>query len=268
MTQLRLDIVPVRTNHNVLRIPLLPRSFITQTSALRLVPQTRRTRRQTTLTLVQFVRRSLLQIPLPSIRLSFQRRRLGSVTAFRAVPELRRIRISVDLGSFEISPGNAAVRLPNPQTVADLGEARPSDRQFRPTFHHQRVAVARTGFGTRQQLPRSDHIDHLLVVVTVVRLQTVTVDLPQNDSVRPNVALRREFPVQYRLGRHPTDGEERFRLDSVVVAAVHVAAEAEVAYLDDEVFGDQAVAGGEVPVDVVIVREVLHALKKARTMSA
>lgn len=52
----------------------------------------------------------------------------------------------------------------------DLAEARPPDSQLCPALDHQGVAVARTDVRTRQHLAGPDHVDHLLVVVTVVRL--------------------------------------------------------------------------------------------------
>lgn len=65
----------------------------------------------------------------------------------------------------------AATMLPHLQSVRQLGEVRTTYGQLRPAFHHERVAVAGACFRTRQQLSRTDHVDHLLVVEAVVGLQ-------------------------------------------------------------------------------------------------
>lgn len=52
---------------------------------------------------------------------------------------------------------------------------------------------------------------------------------------------------------------KRLRTDSVVVCAVHVPGHAKVSDLDQQVFPDQAVPGGQVSVDKVLRGQVNHA---------
>lgn len=47
----------------------------------------------------------------------------------------------------------------------------------------------------------------LLVGVAVVRLDSQRKDFPQDDAETPDVGFEREFAVQDRFRRHPTDGQ-------------------------------------------------------------
>ena len=61
--------------------------------------------------------------------------------------------------------------LPLPQPGVDLGEAGSLVGQLVPALHHEGVHPAGTVLGAGQQLTRPDHLDHLLVAVSIVRLK-------------------------------------------------------------------------------------------------
>lgn len=66
----------------------------------------------------------------------------------------------------------AAARVaPLNEPRVNLGELRPSTRYLVPALNHQRIHARRTTFRTGQHLMRTYHIDHVLVVISVVRLQ-------------------------------------------------------------------------------------------------
>lgn len=94
MGQLTLEIVPVRTDHDILPVqrslvPLPPFRrlsigiscvvLVAEICALRLVPQTGRSGRETALAVVELFRRGLLQALIPRVGLQVERRtqRLG-----------------------------------------------------------------------------------------------------------------------------------------------------------------------------------------------
>ena len=99
---------------------------------------------------------------------------------------------------------------------------------FVPALHHERVGSGWAVFRTWQQLSGPDHLDHLLVGVSVVRLQAVAVNLPEQDSVGPDVGFSRELAVEDALWRHPAHWQEGLGLDPVVVDRVDVPGQAKV----------------------------------------
>ena len=58
----------------------------------------------------------------------------------------------------------------------DLSEGGPLVGQLVPALHHEGVHAAGAVLGARQQLPRADHLNHLLVAVAVVRLKKCRVN--------------------------------------------------------------------------------------------
>ena len=56
-----------------------------------------------------------------------------------------------------------------------------------PALYHEGIHPAGTILRTGKQLAATQHLNHLLVAVAVVRLQAVAVDLPEEDSVAPDV---------------------------------------------------------------------------------
>lgn len=60
---------------------------------------------------------------------------------------------------------------PLPQACVYLREVWTSHRRLVPTLHHHRVHARRTVLRTGQELAAPDHVDHLLVTVSVVRLE-------------------------------------------------------------------------------------------------
>ena len=50
-----------------------------------------------------------------------------------------------------------------------------------------------------------DHLNDLTVAVTIVRLESEAVDLPENHSERPDIRLCGELAVQDTLRWHPSE---------------------------------------------------------------
>ena len=80
---------------------------------------------------------------------------------------------------------------------------------------------------------------------------------PEQNSERPDVAVRGEDAVAYRLERHPLERQTAVRQLAVLVAGVDQPSQAEVAQLDHLVGADEHVAGGQIAVHVLLLRQIL-----------
>ena len=74
------------------------------------------------------------------------------------------------------------VSLPVPEPGVDLPKGRPSRGDLVPTLYHEGIHPRWAIFRARQQLSGSDHLNHFLVAVAIIRLQPVTVNFPQHHS--------------------------------------------------------------------------------------
>jgi hypothetical protein len=61
------------------------------------------------------------------------------------------------------------------------------------------------------------------------------------------------------LPSHPPDGQHRPALDTVIIPSVEIPAHAKVGDFDGEIFPNQAVPGGQVPMHKVQRGEITHA---------
>lgn len=104
----------------------------------------------------------------------------------------------------------------------NFGEAWPFAWLLCKALQHQIVDIDRTHLRTAEQFAIFDGLDHLLVVLAVVRLATVTEDLVKKNTERPNIAFGAEFSEQNRLRRHPSDWQQTSRLNPIVVLRIDV----------------------------------------------
>ena len=74
----------------------------------------------------------------------------------------------------------------------DLSEGGPLVGQLVPALHHEGVHAAGAVLGAGQQLPRADHLNHLLVAVAVVGLKKYRVNI-KLDKSRANVGSVLEY---------------------------------------------------------------------------
>ena len=75
----------------------------------------------------------------------------------------------------------------------DLGEGGPLVGQLVPALHHEGVHAAGAVLGARQQLTRADHLNHLLVAVTVVRLKKYRVNTVRKSRANVGSVLVLEY---------------------------------------------------------------------------
>ena len=81
--------------------------------------------------------------------------------------------------------------------------------------------------------------------------------LPEEDAVRPYVALGGEDPVSDRLEGHPLQRQTSIRQLIVLVAVVNKASQTEVTQLDDLILTDEHVTSGQVTMNVLPVGKKL-----------
>ena len=72
----------------------------------------------------------------------------------------------------------SAIAFPMSKTIVDFSKVGSSARHFMPALHHEGIHSRRTVFWAGQKLSRSDHLNDFLITVAIIRLKTITVNLP------------------------------------------------------------------------------------------
>ena len=86
-----------------------------------------------------------------------------------------------------------------------------SFRSFVPTFYHHRIYIRRTAIRTRKEVMHSYHSNYFLITESFVRLTTVSVNFPKNNSESIHIRSKGVSGVLESFLRKPSEGDSRSR---------------------------------------------------------